>query len=136
MDKKAIEAVVNPALEAMGAFLVEITVSSDNDVEIVLEKDEGSISWDDCSAVDRLVHEHFSQDEEDYSLTVSSAGLDRPFKVLRQYQKALGTKVDVWMKGGKKLKGVLTAVSEETVTVDGNDVPFSVINSVRPYIEM
>ena len=136
MDKKALENVVVPALEAMGAFLVEISVSSQNDVEIVIEKEQGSVTWDDCSSVDALVHAHFNQDEEDYSLTVSSAGLDRPFKVMRQFEKAVGTKVDVWMKGGKKLKGVLTAVSGEAVTVDGESVPFAVINSVRPYIEM
>lgn len=136
MDKKALENLVAPALEAMGAFLVEISVSTANDVEIVIEKEEGSVTWDDCAAVDALVHAHFSQDEEDYSLTVSSAGLDRPFKVMRQFRKALGTKVDVWMKGGKKLKGVLTAVSDEAVTVDGESVPFALVNSVRPYIEM
>lgn len=136
MDKNLIISAITPDVEALGAFIVDVTVSNANDIEIIIEKDADSITWDDCSAVDKAFHEKFNQDEEDYALTVSSAGLDRPFKVLRQYRKAIGTPVDVWMKGGKKQKGILTAVSEEAVTVDETVIPFEVINSVRPYIEM
>ena len=136
MDKNLIISAITPDVEALGAFIVDVTVSNANDIEIIIEKDADSITWDDCSAVDKAFHEKFNQDEEDYALTVSSAGLDRPFKVMRQFQKAVGTPVDVWMKGGKKQKGILTAVSEEAVTVDETVIPFEVINSVRPFIEM
>lgn len=136
MDKNLILSAITPDVEALGAFIVDVTVSKENDIEIIIEKDADSVTWDDCSAVDKAFHEKFSQDEEDYALTVSSAGLDRPFKVLRQFRKAVGTPVDVWMKGGKKQKGILNAVSEEAVTIDGTSIPFTVINSVRPYIEM
>ena len=136
MDKNLIISAITPDVEALGAFLVDVTVSNANDIEIIIEKDADSVTWDDCSAIDKAFHEKFNQDEEDYALTVSSAGLDRPFKVLRQFRKAVGTPVDVWMKGGKKQKGILTDVSEEAVTIDGTAIPFEVINSVRPYIEM
>ena len=135
MKKEQIIELVEPAAEARGCFLVEVRVSADNDIEIVIEKEEGVVDWEDCAAIDRLVHEHFSQDEEDYALTVSSAGLDRPFKVHKQYLKALGSRVDVWLKGGKKVKGVLEAVSEADVTVDGTVLPFTQVNSVRPVVE-
>ncbi len=114
---------------------MEVSVSADNDIEIVIEKEEGMVDWEDCAAIDKLMHEVFDQDVEDYALTVSSAGLDRPFKVMKQYQKALGTRVDVWMKGGKKVKGVLVAASEQAVTVDETLIPFEQINAVRPIIE-
>ena len=74
MDKKLISEAVIPVLEQMGCFLVEVTVSSADDIEIVIEKAEGTVDMDDCAAVDRFIHERFSQDYEDYSLTVSSAG--------------------------------------------------------------
>ena len=135
MDKEKIIQAIEPKLDEMGCFLVEVSISKDNDVEIVIEKEEGVVDWDDCAAIDRFVHELFDQDVEDYALTVSSAGLDRPFKVPAQYRKAIGTKVDVWMKGGKKAKGVLEAYSEEAITVDGNVIPAETINSVRPLIE-
>jgi ribosome maturation factor RimP len=135
MNKEQIINAVETAVTERGCFLVEVTVSKDNDIEIVIEKEEGVVDWEDCAAIDRVMHEAFNQDEEDYALTVSSAGLDRPFKVMKQFQKALGTRVDVWLKGGKKVKGVLDAATEESIVVDGSALPFESINSVRPLID-
>lgn len=135
MIKEQITKAVEPAVEERGCFLVEVSVSPDNDIEIVIEKEVGDVDWEDCSAIDRVMHEAFDQDVEDYALTVSSAGLDRPFKVLKQYLKAVGTKVEVWVKGGKKLKGTLEAASETEITLDGNIIPLETVNRVMPYIE-
>ena len=135
MTKEQIIQAIEPAVKERDCFLVEVTVSKENDIEVIIEKEEGVVDWDDCAAIDKVVHAAFDQDVEDYALTVSSAGLDRPFKVLRQYEKALGSKVDVWMKGGKKVKGILEKADENGITVDGDAIAFAVINSVRPYIE-
>ena len=135
MKKEEIIKAVETAVAERGCFLVEVTASATNDIEIVIEKEEGVVDWEDCAAIDKVMHETFDQDVEDYALTVSSAGLDRPFKVLRQYQKAIGTKVDVWLKGGKKVKGVLEAADDKGVTVDGETISFDIINSVRPIVE-
>ena len=135
MTKEQIIKAVETAVAERGCFLVEVSVSKDNDIEIVIEKEEGVVDWEDCSAIDKVMHAAFDQDVEDYALTVSSAGLDRPFKVMKQYQKAVGSKVDVWIKGGKKVKGVLEAANDEAITVDGEAIAFNVINSVRPVVE-
>ena len=135
MTKEQIIQAVEQAVAERGCFLVEVTVSKDNDIEVIIEKEEGVVDWEDCAALDKVVHEAFDQDVEDYALTVSSAGLDRPFKVAKQYLKAIGTQVDVWMKGGKKVKGELKAYTEEGVTVDETVISFAQINSVRPVIE-
>ena len=92
---------------------MEVSLNAYNDIEIVIEKADGAVDWDDCAAIDHKVHECFNQDDEDYSLTVSSAGLDRPFKVLPQYLKALGTMVEVKLKDGKKFIGKLQGANEE-----------------------
>ena len=136
-----------------GCFLVELSVSASNDIEVIIEKEEGVVDWEDCAAIDRVMHEHFNQDEEDYALTVSSAGLDRPFKVLRQYLKAIGSQVDVKFKGGRRLIATLQKADEESVTlqytaleaVEGKKKKEKVehtesfalteINSVTPYVE-
>ncbi len=154
MDKKLILSAITPDVEALGAFIVDVTVSAANDIEIIIDKDADSVTWDDCSAVDKVFHEKFSQDEEDYALTVSSAGLDRPFKVLRQYRKAIGQQVDVKFRGGKRLIATLTDADEQSVTlsytaleavegkkkkekVEHNDrFPLTEINAVTPYIEV
>ena len=153
MDKGQIIQAVQAAAAERGCFIVDVTVSAANDIEIVIEKEEGVVDWEDCAAIDRLVHEVFDQDVEDYALTVSSAGLDRPFKVLRQYLKAVGSQVDVKFKGGKRLVATLLAATEESITirytaleaVEGkkkkekveHEEVFSLqeVNSVTPYIE-
>ena len=153
MQKEKIIQAIEPAVKERGCFLVEVTVSAENDIEVVIEKEEGIVDWEDCAAIDKVVHEAFDQDVEDYALTVSSAGLDRPFKVLRQYQKALGSQVDVKFKGGKRIIATLTSASEESIglqytaleavegkkkkeKVEHNETfPLGEINSVTPYID-
>ena len=153
MKKEEIIQAVEAAVQERGCFIVDVTVNAMNDVEIVLEKEDGIVDWDDCVAIDKVVHEAFDQDVEDYSLTVSSAGLDRPFKVLKQYLKAVGSKVDVKFKGGRRLVALLKAATEEAVTlqytaleaVEGKKKKEKVeheetcslaeINSVTPYID-
>lgn len=152
MNKEQIIQAVTPAVEQRGCFLVEVSVSAENDIEIVIEKEEGVVDWEDCAAIDQVMHATFNQDEEDYALTVSSAGLDRPFKVLKQYLKAKGTQVDVKFKGGKRLIATLEDATEDSVTlnytaleaVEGkkkkekmehtDTFSLTEINSVKPYI--
>ena len=153
MTKEQIIGAVETAVQERGCFIVDVTVNAMNDVEVVLEKEDGTVDWDDCAAIDAVVHAAFDQDVEDYSLTVSSAGLDRPFKVYRQFLKAVGSKVDVKFKGGRRLVATLTAATEESVTlqytaleavegkkkkekVEHEEVcPLADINSVTPYID-
>jgi ribosome maturation factor RimP len=153
MNKEQIIQAIEPAVAERGCFLVEVTISAENDIEVVIEKEEGIVDWEDCAAIDKVVHEAFDQDVEDYALTVSSAGLDRPFKVLRQYQKAIGSQVDVKFKGGKRIIATLTSADEDSIglqytaleTVEGKKkkekvehnetFPLSEINSVTPYID-
>ena len=88
-----------------GLFLVDIEISKDNDITIAIESREGDVKIDNCIDIDRIVAAAFDRDVEDYSLTVTSAGLDQPFKV------------EVVVKGGGKMKGVLTSAAEEEFEV-------------------
>lgn len=144
---------INDEIVARGCFIIEVSVSKDNDIVLTVEKEEGVIELDDCVSLSRYFESKFDRETEDYSLTVSSAGLDQPFKVFRQYEKALGTKVEVMLKGGKKMVAVLTDADQESITlkytakeaVEGkkkkelvaHEDRFTMdqVNSVRPYIE-
>ena len=72
---------------------------------------------EDCIAVNDAVLDAFDRDVEDFGLTVTSAGLDLPFKVQRQFNKALGSAVEVLVKGGRKLIATLVAADAESITV-------------------
>ena len=138
---------------ARGCFIVDISVSKDNDIVLTIESEKGIIELDDCVSLSRYFETKFDRDVQDYSLTVSSAGLDQPFKVFKQYEKALGSKVEVSLKGGKKMVAVLEAANEESITlkysvkeaVEGKKKKELVehvdrytmdqVNAVKPFIE-
>ena len=138
---------------ARGCFIVDISVSKDNDIVLTIESEKGKIELDDCVSLSRYFETKFDREVQDYSLTVSSAGLDQPFKVFKQYEKALGSKVEVSLKGGKKMVAVLEAANEESITlkysvkeaVEGKKKKELVehvdrytmdqVNAVKPFIE-
>ena len=144
---------IGSEIVARGYFLVDISVSKDNDIVLTIESENSKIELDDCVSLSRFFETKFDREIEDYSLTVSSAGLDQPFKVFKQYLKALGTKVEVSLKGGKKMVAVLEAADEESITlkysakeaVEGKKKKELVehvdrytmdqVNAVRPFIE-
>jgi ribosome maturation factor RimP len=138
---------------ARGCFIVDISVSKDNDIVLTIESENGKIELDDCVSLSRFFETKFDRETEDYSLTVSSAGLDQPFKVFKQYQKALGSKVEVSLKGGRKMVALLESADEESITlkysvkeaVEGKKKKELVehvdrytmdqVNAVRPFID-
>ncbi|MBR5498563.1 MAG: ribosome assembly cofactor RimP [Bacteroidales bacterium] len=153
MNVSEIKDALQSELVARGCFLVDVSVSKDNDIVVTIESEEGKIELDDCVALSRYFETQFDREKEDYSLTMTSAGLDKPFKVLKQFVKAVGTKVEVQLKGGKKMVALLEAADEESVTlkysvkeaVEGKKKKELVehvdrftmdqVNSVRPFIE-
>ena len=144
---------IESEIVARGLYIIEVTVSKDNDVEVTIESEEGKVELEDCVAISRFFETRFDRETEDYSLTVTSAGLDQPFKVLKQYIKAVGKKVEVQLKGGKKMVAALEAADEESITlrysqkeaIEGKKKKEVVehvdrftmdqVNSVRPFIE-
>ncbi len=113
ITKEALSGTIASYLDYNGLFLVDIEITKENDITITIERTEGSVKVDDCIAIDKIVATAFDRDVEDYSLTVSSAGLDQPFKVIGQYRKFNGQEVEVVMKQGGKVKGILGGITEE-----------------------
>ena len=56
--------------------------------------------------------------ENNFSLEVSSPGVDRPLQLHRQYLKNVGRKVEVLYTDGNKLEGTLTQVNEGGVVIE------------------
>lgn len=95
--------------ENQNIFLVEKKISSANQIEILVDSFD-NISIKDCIQLSRYIEFGLDRDENDFSLQVASAGLSEPFKVFMQYQKYVGSQVDVKLKGGQKILGKLIDV--------------------------
>ena len=100
IDKQKVEALVEQAIENTDAYIVDLTVSGDNDIVVEIDSPTG-VDLDFCAEVSRKLNDALDRDVEDYSLEVGSASLSAPFKVRQQYEKHLGDDVDVLTRDGR-----------------------------------
>ena len=116
IDRNTVKTIVDEWLADKDYFLVDIQVSTQN--EIVVEIDHKDGVWiDDCCELSRFIEDHLNRDIEDFELEVGSAGIGQPFKITQQYINNIGNTVEVLTKDGKKLKGTLTNADEQSFTV-------------------
>jgi ribosome maturation factor RimP len=105
-----------------GLFLVELTISKENAIKIEIDKHEGGVSVKDCMAVSRNVEHNLDREEQDFELHVSSAGIDRPLRVLAQYVKNIGRTVEALMNDGTVKEGILKAATETEIEIETSRV--------------
>lgn len=113
--EKIIEA-AERRLEGTEMFVVDCTCSAANEIELVIDSDT-SVDIDACVKLSRAIEAEFDRDEEDFSLTVMSAGIGSDLKCLRQYRKLLGRSVEVLLKNGIKLLAILDKADETSITL-------------------
>jgi ribosome maturation factor RimP len=124
--------VINEELPEGGAlFLVDVKVSAGGEFEVFVDSDgmgeDGKprrVTVEDCVLLTKAIEARFDRDVEDFALTVSSAGIGQPLKVLRQYQKLVGADVEVVLVGGTKFIAALEAVeaAESAKAGDGDGI--------------
>jgi ribosome maturation factor RimP len=98
-------------------FIVDIAVKPGNNIHILIDNDNG-LPIKDCVEMSRFVEAGLDRESEDFELHVSSPGLDRPLKTVRQYQKYIGKEVSVTAKDNKKLIGKLLKVNDNGIDLE------------------
>jgi ribosome maturation factor RimP len=86
----------------------------------------GGVTVDDCAKVSRdlsaVMDAENTMGDEAFNLEVSSPGLDRPFKTIKDYRRNVGRYVRVScrepVEGKRLLVGKLEDVGEATITLD------------------
>lgn len=116
IDAHKIEELTDRELKDSSLFLVEIKISTSNEIEVVIDSD-GSVDIDDCVRLNRIIEDSLDREEEDFELTVTSAGIGQPLKLLRQYKKLTGKIVEVVLNNGTKIRGELRGADENSITI-------------------
>ena len=102
-------------------FLVEARIKPTNNFKIFLDGDQG-ITIEKCVQFNRALYKKIEEanffPSGDFSLEVSSPGLDEPLKLFRQYRKNIGRPVEVLMKDGTRKEGKLLEVTEDGIIVE------------------
>jgi ribosome maturation factor RimP len=119
---QAIEKMIGAILaDDQGYFLVEVKIKPTNNVKVFLDGDTG-ISIEKCIVYNRALYRQLEESamfaDNDFSLEVSSPGLDEPLKLFRQYRKNIGRPVEVLLKDGVKVEGKLLEVEDSTIIVE------------------
>ena len=106
--------------ELPGYFLVEISVKPTNNIKVFVDADQGA-AIDQLSRINRALYkwvEEYLFPNGDFSIEVSSPGLDEPLKLDRQYLKNIGRMVEILLRNGLKKEGKLISVSETEVVIE------------------
>jgi ribosome maturation factor RimP len=107
-------------MELPGYFLVEISVKPTNNIKVFVDADQGA-AIDQLSRINRALYKWVEENlfpNGDFSIEVSSPGLDEPLKLDRQYLKNIGRMVEIVLKNGLKKEGKLISVSESEVVIE------------------
>ncbi len=121
IDKKTIIKLAEERIEELnsGIYIVELKIASGNQIFLELDKEVGSIAIEDCMSVSRNIEHNLDREVEDFSLEVSSAGLDQPLRAIKQFKKNIGREVKVVTnQNGQKFQGILKAADEEQISVE------------------
>ncbi len=121
IDKKTIIKLAEERIEELnsGIYIVELKIASGNQIFLELDKEIGSIAIEDCMSVSRNIEHNLDREIEDFSLEVSSAGLDQPLRAFKQFKKNIGKEVKVVTnQNGQKFQGILKAADEEQISVE------------------
>lgn len=116
MDTRKIVEAAERRLEGTDLFVVGCTCSAGNEIELLLDSDT-SVGIDACAELSRAIEAELDRDEEDFSLTVASAGIGSELRCLRQYRKLVGNSVEVLLCSGLKILARLEAADEEGITL-------------------
>ena len=102
-------------------FLVEIKISPTNDIKVFLDADNG-ITIEKCTKVNKALYKYIDESElfpdGNFSLEVSSPGVDEPLKLNRQYKKNIHRNVEVMMNDGTRFEGLLSSVDDEQIVIE------------------
>lgn len=124
---------IQPTVEALGVELwgVEYLIQGKYSVlRVYIDRQEEGVTIDDCERVSRQVSGILDVEDPipgEYTLEVSSPGMDRPLFHLEQFARFVGELASVRLRtpveGRRKFKGVIQSVSEDSVTllVDGKE---------------
>ncbi|HLS70381.1 MAG TPA: hypothetical protein VK027_01835 [Chitinophagaceae bacterium] len=119
--EQKIQEILEKIIEDSSLFLVELFIKPTNNIKIFLDGDQG-VTVNAIAKINRALYVKIEEAElfepGDFSLEVSSAGLSKPLKLKRQYNKNIGRLVQVHIKEEpKSYEGILEEVNEQGIII-------------------
>ncbi len=124
---RQLAAIVTPTIEGLGFELVRLRLMSGRRavLQIMAEKPEGGIEVEDCARISRAVSAVLDVEDPisgEYTLEVSSPGIDRPLTRLKDFDRYAGYEARLetseMIDGRRRFKGMLAGVQDGEVLVE------------------
>ncbi len=129
IDRRLAE-IVGPTIEGLGFELVRIRLQGGRHplLQIMADRPEGGIDVDDCAAISTAVSAVLDVEdpiEDNYTLEVSSPGIDRPLTRLKDFDAWEGYEVKIetteQIDGRRRFKGMLRGTEGDEVLLEIED---------------
>jgi len=102
-------------------FLVSVAIKPVNNISLFIDGDSG-ITIEKCVRINKALYKQIVETtlypDGEFSLEVSSPGLDEPLKLNRQYIKNIGRSLMVELVDGKKVEGKLIAADNVGIELE------------------
>ena len=134
-----------PVAEQMGYELVDVCIEKEPTgkyLRFYIDKPEG-VTLDDCEAFHKAVRPFAESVDYDF-MEVSSPGIDRPLKKDRDFERNLGSEIEIKlfkaMDGVKVITGTLAGLEDGEIVIDTPDgekrIPRKAAAIVKPIVDM
>lgn len=146
---ETVKSLLGPLLDE-DIFLVEVRIKPTNNIKVFLDAD-GGLPIEKCTKINKALYKLLEEkalfSDGDFSLEVSSPGVDEPLKLHRQYLKNQGRNVEILKTDLSKREGKLVAVDETGITIEFTEgkgkkaiqqqlpIPFSEIKQTKVQIK-
>ncbi len=119
--------IITPVIEDMGFELVRVRMMSGKSVtvQVMADRPEGGIDVDDCGQISTAIGAVLDVEDpivEEYSLEVSSPGIDRPLTRLKDFANFEGYEAKLetedLIDGRRRFKGELAGVEGDEVLIN------------------
>lgn len=136
-----ISAVITPAINALGFYIEDITITSAGRRSLITVIVDGDthLSLDQVTvatkAISEIIENISAIGDNSFTLEVTSPGLDRPLTKARHWQKNINRLVKVVLLDGSEIKGRIKDVKEVSATVDEKNINYSDIKRATLEIE-
>lgn len=117
MDKETVNTLLQKKLQELDLFLVELNISADNAIHVYADG-MNNISISQCTEIARYLRNELGEAADNFEITVSSPGLDKPFRNMNQYLKNIGKSIEIVTTEGNKLEGKLNTANEREVVIN------------------
>jgi ribosome maturation factor RimP len=103
-------------LEGTDRFIIAVNVKPDNRIRVFIDSDT-RVLIEHCIELSKYIESNLNREVEDFELNVSSAGLDQPYRIVRQYIKNIGRDVNVLKTDNSRLSGTLLSANENGFSI-------------------